>query len=103
MLRRAGRERAKLTEALLGDDSTPESAAIAHSAPLWLARMWWEELGPEAARALLAACNEPAELALRVNTLRRDREAMLAVLREAGRRRPSRGRDPGRSRRRRRS
>lgn len=84
VLRRAGREREKLTETLLGDDSTPESAAIAHSAPLWLARMWWEELGSESARALLAACNKPAELGLSVNTLRRDREAMLAILSEAG-------------------
>jgi 16S rRNA (cytosine967-C5)-methyltransferase len=84
VLRRAGRELEKLAETLLGDDSTPESAAIAHSAPLWLARMWWEELGPETARSLLSACNEPAELGLGVNTLRRDREAMLATLREAG-------------------
>jgi 16S rRNA (cytosine967-C5)-methyltransferase len=65
ILRRAARERASLTEELLGDDSTPEAAAVAHSAPLWLARMWWEELGAEAARALLAACNEPAEVAMR--------------------------------------
>jgi 16S rRNA (cytosine967-C5)-methyltransferase len=84
VLRRAGRERGKLTETLLGDDSTPESAAIAHSAPLWLARMWWEELGPEPTRALLAACNKPAELGLCVNTLRHEREAMLAILCEAG-------------------
>ena len=83
VLRRAGRERTKLTETLLGDDSTPESAAIAYSAPLWLARMWWDELGPEPARALLAACNEPAELGLSVNTLRCDREATLAALGEA--------------------
>ncbi len=65
ILRRAAREREVLTADLLGDDSTPEAAATAHSAPLWLARMWWEELGPEAARALLAACNEPAEVAMR--------------------------------------
>jgi 16S rRNA (cytosine967-C5)-methyltransferase len=65
ILRRAAREREELTAALLEDDSTPEAAAIAHSAPLWLARMWWEELGPEAARSLLAACNEPAEVAMR--------------------------------------
>jgi 16S rRNA (cytosine967-C5)-methyltransferase len=84
VLRRAGREREKLTEMLLGDDSTPESAAVAHSAPLWLARMWWEELGAEPARALLAACNRPAELGLCVNTLRHEREAMLAILGEAG-------------------
>ena len=65
ILRRAAREREELTAALLGDDSTPEAAATAHSAPLWLARMWWEELGAEAARSLLAACNEPAEVAMR--------------------------------------
>lgn len=84
VLRRAGRERAQLTEALLGDDSTPAAAAVAHSAPLWLAEMWWDELGPEAARAALAACNERAEVAMRVNTLRADRDAILARLAEAG-------------------
>jgi len=84
VLRRAGRERARLADGLLGDDSTPERATVAHSAPLWLARMWWEELGPAAARALLAACNEPAELAVRVNTLRTSREVALDALREAG-------------------
>jgi 16S rRNA (cytosine967-C5)-methyltransferase len=66
VLRRATRERAALTTALLEDDSTPEAAAVAHSAPLWLARMWWRELGPEAARSLLAACNEPPEVGIRV-------------------------------------
>jgi 16S rRNA (cytosine967-C5)-methyltransferase len=65
ILRRAARERGELTAALLGDDSTPEAAAVAHSAPLWLARMWWEELGADAARAMLAACNEPAEVTMR--------------------------------------
>jgi len=83
VLRRAVRERDELTAALLGDDSTPELAAVAHSAPLWLAQMWWEELGPEEARSLLAACNEPAESAFRVNTLATDREAVLAKLSEA--------------------
>jgi 16S rRNA (cytosine967-C5)-methyltransferase len=84
VLRRAVRERGELTASLLGDDSTPETAAVAHSAPLWLARMWWEELGPEAARSLLAACNEPPERAFRVNTLTTDRESVLAKLGEAG-------------------
>ena len=80
-----------LTATLLGDDSTPELAAVAHSAPLWLARMWWEELGAEGARSLLAACNEPAEVALRVDHAARDREAMIAV---AGASRASRPRAP---------
>jgi 16S rRNA (cytosine967-C5)-methyltransferase len=83
VLRRAARERAELTAALLEDDSTPEAAAVAHSAPLWLARMWWQELGPEAARSLLAACNQPPEVAMRVSA-GADREAVLASLREAG-------------------
>ncbi|HET7178005.1 MAG TPA: transcription antitermination factor NusB, partial [Solirubrobacterales bacterium] len=84
VLRRAARERAELSASLLGDDSTPERAAVAHSAPPWLARLWWEELGPDGARSLLAACNEPAEVAYRVNLLRTDRDAVLAKLRAAG-------------------
>lgn len=84
VLRRVGRERAALSEALLSDDSTPEAAAVKYSAPLWLAQMWWRELGPEDARSLLAACNEPQELAFRVNTLRTTREAVLTRLRDAG-------------------
>jgi 16S rRNA (cytosine967-C5)-methyltransferase len=84
ILRRAVRERAQLTEALLGDDSTPEAAAVAHSAPLWLARMWWEELGPDGARSLLAACNEPAEVAMRANPGSAGRDDVVAKLRAAG-------------------
>jgi 16S rRNA (cytosine967-C5)-methyltransferase len=84
VLRRAAREREALSAALLGDDSTAEAAAIAHSAPLWLARMWWEEQGAEVARALLAACNEPAELGLRANTLRVTRDDAVAALRADG-------------------
>ncbi len=88
VLRRAARERAELTASLLGDDSTPELAAVAHSAPLWLARMWWEELGAESARSLLASCNEPAEVGLRVSTVGAHvslgRGAMVETLREEG-------------------
>ena len=84
VLRRAGRERAQLTAALLDDDSTPAAAAVAHSAPPWLAQMWWDELGPEAARAALAACNGRVEVAMRVNPLKGDRESILARLAEAG-------------------
>ncbi|HKH14071.1 MAG TPA: transcription antitermination factor NusB [Solirubrobacterales bacterium] len=52
------------------DDRTPQGAAALHSCPEWLARMWWDELGAEVARSLLAAINEPAETAVRVNTLK---------------------------------
>ncbi|HET9163734.1 MAG TPA: 16S rRNA (cytosine(967)-C(5))-methyltransferase RsmB [Solirubrobacterales bacterium] len=84
VLRRAAREREQLVAALLGDDSTPERAAVAHSVPLWLAQLWWEELGPDSARSLLAACSDPPELAMRVNTLRTDRESALEGLRGDG-------------------
>jgi 16S rRNA (cytosine967-C5)-methyltransferase len=84
VLRRVGREREALVEALLSDDSTPEAAAVKHSAPLWLAQMWWRELGPEDARSLLAACNEPQEAAFRVNTLRTTPSDVLARLHTAG-------------------
>lgn len=84
VLRRAARERKDLTVALLEDDSTPEAAAVAHSAPSWLARLWWEELGAEGARSLLAACNERAELAATANALRGGREEALAKLAGAG-------------------
>jgi len=83
VLRRAARERAELTAALLGDDSTPAAAAVAHSAPPWLAEMWWRELGPDGARPLLAACNEPASVGLRLAP-GSEREAMLTALREEG-------------------
>jgi 16S rRNA (cytosine967-C5)-methyltransferase len=79
VLRRAAREGAV---ALLGDlrDDTPKRAAIAHSHPRWLARLWWDELGPADACALMAANNEPGELALRVNTLCADPAAVAVGL-----------------------
>ncbi len=50
-------------------DATPEQAAVRHSVPVWLARAWFDQLGAREARALLTACNAPAEHALRANTL----------------------------------
>ena len=67
VLRRAAREGQALLEGL--DDRTPRGAAVLHSIPEWLSELWWAELGPETARALMAAANEPAESALRANTL----------------------------------
>jgi 16S rRNA (cytosine967-C5)-methyltransferase len=67
VLRRAVREGPGILAGLR--DDSPEDAAILHSVPDWLARRWWDELGPEEARALLGVVNQPAESALRVNTL----------------------------------
>jgi 16S rRNA (cytosine967-C5)-methyltransferase len=67
VLRRGAREGPGMLERL--DDDTAEAAAVLHSVPGWLASKWWEELGAEEARVLLRVVNEPAESALRVNTL----------------------------------
>jgi 16S rRNA (cytosine967-C5)-methyltransferase len=67
VLRRALREGRDLLAGL--NDDTAEAAAVLHSVPVWLAELWWSELGAQRARALLGAVNEPAESAIRVNTL----------------------------------
>jgi 16S rRNA (cytosine967-C5)-methyltransferase len=68
VLRRAQREGAALLDAM--SDDTPEAAAVKHSHPEWLVRMWWEQLGADETRALLARDNEAPESSVRVNTLR---------------------------------
>jgi len=78
VLRRAGREGRELIAGL--DDRTPEAAAVRHSVPGWLASQWFRELGADRARALLAAVNDPAEAAIRVNTLRADPAAIAERL-----------------------
>jgi 16S rRNA (cytosine967-C5)-methyltransferase len=70
VLRRAAREARPLVDAL--PDRTPAEAALRHSHPAWIAELWFDALGPGDARALMAADNEPAEAALRANTLRLD-------------------------------
>ena len=82
VLRRATDE-ARARVAALRDD-TPEAAALKHSHPDWVARLWWDSLGPGEARALMAANNEPAETAVRVNTLTAD--AAEVARRTGGRR-----------------
>ncbi len=82
VMRRAAREGPGLLARL--DDATPEGAALRHSHPEWIARSWWEALGPAAARALLAHDNEPPELALRANELVATRGEVLAALRRRG-------------------
>ncbi len=83
VMRRAARERDELAE-LLARDGDPAQAAVAHSVPSWLAEMWWRELGGEDARSLLRACNEPAERAMRVNTMRSGSPEVCERLAAAG-------------------
>ena len=68
VLRRAAREAPRLVQAL--PQRTPAEAALRHSHPVWIAELWFEALGADAARALMASGNEPAEAALRANVLR---------------------------------
>jgi 16S rRNA (cytosine967-C5)-methyltransferase len=79
VLRRAAREG---TDALLGTlaDVTAEQAAVKHSHPEWIARLWWQQLGAADARALMAADNEPLEVALRANTLVTDAATLAQEL-----------------------
>src|SRR5271163_141815 len=82
VLRRAAREGPTLLGAL--EDDTPEHAAVKHSHPEWIARLWWEELGPAGARALMAFDNQPSEVALRANTLVTDAPTLAAELLAGG-------------------
>jgi 16S rRNA (cytosine967-C5)-methyltransferase len=78
VLRRVAREGRELVESL--SDADAAGASLAHSMPLWITERWWEALGGEGARSLLARINEPAESALRANTLRVEGAAALIAL-----------------------
>jgi 16S rRNA (cytosine967-C5)-methyltransferase len=47
---------------------------------VWISRLWWSHLGAPEARALMAASNEPGEVALRANTLVSDAGAVARSL-----------------------
>jgi len=69
VLRRvAGEGRAELARLSSGDST--EALAVRESHPDWLVALWSAELGRDAAEALMAADNLPAERCVRVNRLR---------------------------------
>ncbi len=83
LLRRRGRRVAGLANAVLrriaegGEewrrslpDATATEAAVVRSYPDWIAEVWSDAFGLEAAKALMDRGNEPAEIALRINALR---------------------------------
>ena len=78
VLRRAAREGRRIVDQLPED--TAEQAALKHSHPEWIARMWFETFGAQTARELMAADNEPAEPSLRANTLKTTAEELALRL-----------------------
>lgn len=78
VLRRGAQRGPTLIERLTDDD--PAAAALMHSVPVWLAELWWRELGEARARSLLGRINEPPESALRINTLVAGADEVVARL-----------------------
>jgi len=68
------------TLARLSEGDSAEAAAVRHAHPLWIVSLWRRELGREAAEALLAADNLPAERCVRVNRLRATAQQAIAAL-----------------------
>ena len=78
VMRRVAREGRAAVDAI--DDSTPEGAALKYSHPDWVARAWWEQLGPEGATALMERDNQPPESAIRANELVTTRDDLAAAI-----------------------
>ncbi|MGO8971369.1 MAG: 16S rRNA (cytosine(967)-C(5))-methyltransferase RsmB [Myxococcaceae bacterium] len=64
----------------------PEASylSVRESHPRWLVERWLAAFGKQRTLAMLAADNQPPALALRCNSTRTSREALLALLSEAG-------------------
>jgi 16S rRNA (cytosine967-C5)-methyltransferase len=56
-------------------EGTADEAALMHSYPDWVARVWWRDLGRDEALELMRAQNEAPETVVRLNALRRGRVA----------------------------
>jgi len=67
LMRRAAREGRELVAELT--DGSPSEAAVLHSHPEWLVRLWWDALGSSEALALLEHDNKAPENAVRANEL----------------------------------
>jgi 16S rRNA (cytosine967-C5)-methyltransferase len=61
-----------------------ETRAIQTSHPAWLVRRWQRQFGPDRARAMLEADNEPPKVVIRANTSKLSRDALLGQLTAAG-------------------
>jgi 16S rRNA (cytosine967-C5)-methyltransferase len=83
VLRRAAREWRSVPLPPADTDRVAHlSVRLSH--PSWLVELWMKELGPAETEAMLAADNEEAPTALRVNLMKATRTAMIDELRAAG-------------------
>jgi 16S rRNA (cytosine967-C5)-methyltransferase len=82
VMRRAAREAGDLIAQLT--DNSPAEAAVRHSHPEWVVRMWWDALGAAETIALLERDNGPAENAVRANELLVTPEEVAAALADQG-------------------
>ena len=64
VLRRLGDGISPLLAAL--PETTPGEAALKHSYPDWVAKVWWRDLGPDGALELMHASNEPGPPVVRL-------------------------------------
>jgi len=75
------------TPAPLAAEADPlETLSAETSLPRWLAKLWSEQLGSDATRALASALNQRAPLTVRANLVKNTREALLELLRAEGHR-----------------
>ena len=66
------------------DDDPLLHISVVHSHPLWLVRMWAEQLGVEETRALCEANNKIPPLTVRTNRLKTTRSDLVAGLEKTG-------------------
>jgi 16S rRNA (cytosine967-C5)-methyltransferase len=81
------RQLAQNTEAIEWPDPLQDrvhALGVLHSFPDWMVQWWDRLLGPERLEAFLKACNQPAALWVRANTLRTKAEALVELLTASG-------------------
>jgi 16S rRNA (cytosine967-C5)-methyltransferase len=66
------------------EKGSDEYLSVRYACPEWLCRFWREQYGDTVCEALLDAVNRNPRITLRVNTLKTDREALMASLRALG-------------------
>ena len=78
LLRNLERNKAALPRPAFDDPA--RQLCVLYSHPEWLVRRWIARFGRERTEKLLAACNRPAPLILRTNTLRSTRDELMRAL-----------------------